>query len=97
MDEWQMPSNEKESICYLQPKTMSQRIAIANDFVRRFKFRIPMLVDHMDNRADELYSAWPERIYVVDETSRIAYKGGLGPFKYNPDELEKWLARRFPP
>jgi len=76
---------------------MSQRIAIANDFVRRFKFRIPMLVDDMDNRIENLYSAWPERIYIVDETGRIAYKGGLGPFKFNPGELEKWLAKKFPP
>ncbi len=74
---------------------MSQRIAIANDFVGRFKFRIPMLVDDMANGAENLYSAWPERIYVVDETGRIAYKGGLGPFKYDPDELEKWLTKKF--
>jgi type I thyroxine 5'-deiodinase len=76
---------------------MAQRIAIANDFVRRFKFRIPILIDDMENRIEKLYSAWPERIYIVDETGRIAYKGGLGPFKFNPDELDNWLAGKFPP
>jgi len=74
---------------------MSQRIAIAHDFVRRFNFRLPMLVDDMANSAENLYSAWPERIYVIDEAGRIAYKGGLGPKEYHPDELDEWLAKRF--
>ena len=35
-DEWQMESNEKEGVCYPQPKSTAQRVAIANDFIRRF-------------------------------------------------------------
>ncbi len=91
-----MVSNEKEGICYRQPTTMSQRVRIATDFVHRFNFRIPMLVDDIENDVEKLYSAWPERIYVIDENGRIAYKGGLGPFKFNPDELENWLVQKFP-
>jgi len=95
-DEWQMDANEKESVCYPQPKTLAQRVAIANDFVRRFDYRIPLLVDGMDNRADSLYAGWPERFYVVDESGRIVFKGKPGPFGYHPEEVEAWLARRFP-
>lgn len=36
LDEWQMKSNVTEDICYPQPHTLAQRVAIANDFVRRF-------------------------------------------------------------
>ena len=95
-DEWQMDANEKESVCYPQPKTLAQRVAIANDFVKRFDYRIPILVDGMDNRADALYAGWPERFYVVDEGGRIVFKGKPGPFGYHPEEVEAWLGRRFP-
>jgi type I thyroxine 5'-deiodinase len=44
-DEWQMPSNETEGVCYPQPRTLDQRLAIANDFVKRFRYEIPLAVD----------------------------------------------------
>ncbi|HMA17065.1 MAG TPA: deiodinase-like protein, partial [Thermoanaerobaculia bacterium] len=50
-DEWQMDSNEKENVCYPQPRTLEQRVAIANDFVKRFHYDVPILVDDMENAA----------------------------------------------
>jgi hypothetical protein len=94
-DEWQMKSNEKEGVCYRQPKTLAERLRIANDFVSRFGYRVPLAVDGMDNAADELYAGWPERLYVIDDQGRIAYKGKTGPFGYHPEEVEAWLAERF--
>jgi len=90
-DEWQMESNEKEGVCYPQPKTMAQRVAIANDFVHRFKYPVPLLIDSFDNRADALYAGWPERLYVIDRAGKIVYKGKTGPFGYHPEEVEAWL------
>jgi type I thyroxine 5'-deiodinase len=95
-DEWQMDSNEKESVCYKQPKTMEDRVAIANDFVKRFSYRVPLAIDRIDNAANAAYAAWPERLYIVDEKGVIVYKGKPGPFGYHPEEVEDWLARRFP-
>ena len=94
-DEWQMSSNEKENVCYPQPRNLKQRVAIANDFVRRFQYPIPLAVDDMQNTAMHAYAGWPERLYVVDEKGRIAYKGKPGPFGYHPEEVETWLASRF--
>jgi len=95
-DEWQMPSNEKEGVCYPQPKTTAQRAAIAKDFVHRFHFPIPLLVDDIDNAADAVYAGWPERFYVVDEHRTIVWKGETGPAGFHPEEVEAWLRRRFP-
>jgi hypothetical protein len=95
-DEWQMTANEKENVCYPQPKTLSQRVAIANDFVKRFHYRVPLVVDEMDNSANARYAGWPERFYIVDEKGVIAFKGKPGPFGYHPEEVEAWLATRFP-
>jgi len=74
-DEWQMNSNVDEGVCYAQPRNFEQRVTIANDFVHRFHYDIPLLVDGMDNRADSLYAGWPERFYIVETDGRIAYKG----------------------
>jgi len=96
-DEWQMTANEKESVCYPQPKTLAQRVAIANDFVRRFHYGVPLAVDPIDNRANALYAGWPERFYIVDEGGVIVYKGKPGPFGYHPEEVEAWLQAHPPP
>ena len=74
---------------------MSGRVAIANDFVQRFDYQMPLVVDPIDNPAELAYAAWPERLYIVDEFGSVAYKGGVGPFGYDPDELEAWLDERF--
>jgi hypothetical protein len=91
-DEWQLDANEKESVCYTQPKTTAQRLAIANDFVKRFHWEIPLAVDPIENPANTAYAGWPERFYVVDEKGVIVYKGKPGPFGYHPEEVEAWLA-----
>jgi type I thyroxine 5'-deiodinase len=86
-----MEANEKESVCYPQPRSTSGRVAIANDFIHRFHWEIPMLVDPIENPANQVYAGWPERLYVVDEQGRIAYKGDPGPFGYHPEEVVRWL------
>jgi hypothetical protein len=92
-----MKSNlkDKDDVCYAQPKTLEQRVMIANDFVKRFKFTLPFGIDDMSNAANDAYAAWPERIYIIDESGRIAYRGGIGPFNYKPEEAREWLAARY--
>lgn len=94
-DEWQMKSNVKDDVCYAQPKTLEQRVAIAQDFTKRYKFPLPFGIDEMGNAADAAYAAWPERLYVIDETGHVAYRGGMGPFKYKPAEVRDWLAAKY--
>jgi hypothetical protein len=96
-DEWQMKSNDKDKddVCYAQPKTLEQRVVIANDFTQRFKYPVPFGIDEMSNGANDAYAAWPERLYIIDESGRITYKGGNGPFKYDPKEVRSWLAQRY--
>ena len=93
--EWHRTKKIRTTFCYVQPKTLAQRVAIANDFTQRFKFPLPFGIDEMNNAANDAYAAWPERLYVIDENGRISYKGGNGPFKYNPKEVRAWLAQRY--
>ena len=95
IDEWRVEPNNKDrdGVCYRQPTNLAQRVLIANDFVKRFDYDVPILIDGMENRADSLYAGWPERFYILDESNTIVYKGKTGPFGYHPEEVEAWLAR----
>jgi Iodothyronine deiodinase len=88
-------AKEKDNVCYAQPKTIADRVAIANDFTKRFKYTVPFGIDEMSNAANDAYAAWPERLYIIDENGKVAYKGGNGPFKYDPKEVRAWLAARY--
>lgn len=90
-----MKSNVKDDVCYAQPKTLEQRVYIANDFIKRYKYPVPFGIDDMTNAAEAAYSAWPERLYIIDQYGHIAYRGGNGPFKYDPKEVRTWLAGRY--
>jgi len=87
--------NARDGVCYTTPKTLSQRLAIANDFLARQTYSIPLVVDEMDNDAMRLYAAFPERLYVVDEAGRVAFQSPEGAVDSTP-ALAAWLATRFP-
>ena len=78
-------------MCYAQPKDLDGRLAIARDFVQRFDYDLPFAVDTLEDLALRSYSAWPERLYAIAGDGRVAYKGGIGPFLFDPNELADWL------
>jgi len=59
-------------------------MAIANDFTKRFKYPLPLASMTWPSAADLAYSAWPERLYIIDENGRIAYRGGMDPLTTSP-------------
>jgi Iodothyronine deiodinase len=91
-DEWQMESNREDGVVLNQPKTGDERNAAARILVERLGYRIPLAVDGIDGRAEKVFAAWPERIYILDRGGTVLYKGGMGPFDFDPGEAEKSLA-----
>lgn len=87
-----MDFNVKDQLVFEQPRSFEQRKELASVLVDRLGYRMPLAVDPIDNRADQAYAAWPERIYVIDAGGRVLYKGGMGPFGFHPEEAEKVLA-----
>ena len=87
-----MESNREEKLVFNQPRTFDERQELAKILVERLKYRMPVAIDAIDNRADKAFAAWPERIYVIEPGGRIAFKGEMGPFGFHPDEAEKALA-----
>ncbi len=90
-DEWQMPSNQQEGVVFAQPKTFAERRSVASQGCQRMKLSMPTVVDEMDNKVDNLYAGWPERMFIIDVDGRVAYVGKQGPWGFKPDEVEKWL------
>ncbi len=88
-DGWQVPSNERDEVIYKQPTTMNERIDIADACSLRLDLSIPTLLDEMSNEVDEAYAALPDRLYLVDEDGRIAYRSERGPRGFKPDEFEQ--------
>jgi alkylhydroperoxidase family enzyme len=89
---WRMESNDKEDICFPQPETDEDRIAIAKACQSRLKMTVPLVVDHMDDRVGHLYSGMPDRLYVIGGDGRVVYKSGRGPFGFIPAQMEQVLA-----
>ena len=95
-DSGRLPINVKEDVCYPQPHSLADRIAIANDFTTRFQYPIPLAIDSMADAAGQTYGAFPERLYIIDSNGQIVYKGGPGPMQYHPEEAQAWLEKHFP-
>lgn len=92
MDEWQIESNETEGIQVKQHTTFAARLTAAKLCAGNLGLTIPTLVDGMDNAAFEAFSAWPERIYIVDKDGKIHYCGGHGPYDFKPPEARALIA-----
>jgi len=91
-DGWRLYSD----VCFDAPTTLAERVAIARRHAARLHGGVPLVVDGIDNAAEAAFSAWPERLYVVDADGRIGFKGGLGPDGYKPELAEAHLRKTFP-
>ena len=90
-DGWSMESNDRVGVKVAQAKSTEERTQVAAQCCDSLKMAMPLLVDTVDDRVGRAYSAFPDRLYVIDRDGKVAYKGGRGPFGYRPRELEQTL------
>jgi hypothetical protein len=48
---------------------------------------IPAVVDRLDDKVNQAYRGWPDRLFLVGLDGKMAYSGSRGPFGFAPDEL----------
>jgi len=96
-DEWPISSSryavqKKKGLPIIinQPKTNEERLESANLFVTDFEFRIPTVIDSIDNVFDVHYSPWPLRFYVIDG-GKMAYIAQPKQCSYDLAHLRSWL------
>jgi Iodothyronine deiodinase len=90
-DGWEMPSNLKEGILIASARTFLQREGAAETCVLKLGIHIPALVDDMQDSTERAYTAWPDRLYVINRDGRVAYKTKAGPFGFHPEAMAKVL------
>lgn len=95
-DVWQMESNVKDKVLFATPKDFEERALIAGACVRTLGLKIPAVIDGLDNTVERTYTGWPDRMYLIDSSGRIAYKSKPGPFGFQSDELRAALERVVP-
>jgi hypothetical protein len=90
-DEWQLDDNVKEGVLFAQATTHGERKTVATACRKALELTMPVIVDEIDDRVDNAWAGWPERIFVVDPAGRVAYAAKQGPWGFKPDELRAWL------
>ena len=61
--------------------------------MRKLGIKFPAVLDGFDNPTEKAYTGWPDRIYLIDQQNRLAYKSKPGPFGFKPAELELALKK----
>lgn len=92
-DVWQMESNVRDKVVLASPRNEEERGFVAGTCVRKLGIEIPALLDEFGNSTETAYTAWPDRLYVIDAHGKVAYKSKPGPFGFKPDELRAALQK----
>ena len=88
-----MKANERDAVLFRQHRSMEERVEVARQCMVKTALDMPAAVDEMDDAVALRYAAMPERLSLVDRDGRVAYKGGIGPMFFRPDEWEAAIER----
>lgn len=92
-DVWQMESNIKDKVIFATPRDEQERALIAGACVRKLGIKFPAVLDEFGNSTEKAYTGWPDRIYLIEQNGRVAYKSKPGPFGFKAAELSTALAK----
>src|SRR5690606_29915251 len=82
IDEWPVG----DPLVVTQPKSVAERCGVARAFVGEYKFKVPMVVDQLDNNFSNTFASWPVRFYVVQrEDGNVQKEQWKLTFKAQPD------------
>jgi type I thyroxine 5'-deiodinase len=95
-DVWQMQSNIRDSVVFASPKSEEDRALIAGACVSKLGIKPPAVLDQFGNATEKAYTAWPDRLYLIDAMGRVAYKSRPGPFGFHAGDLGEALKRVVP-
>ena len=73
------------------PRTLSERKAVAALCSAELALPFPVVVDDLMDRTARAYGAWPVRAFVVGTDGRLLYRGRPGPAGYELGEFSMRL------
>lgn len=101
VDGWELPgqyqqdeeyTGNPDDFCFYHAKSLKDRRTMAQWLIEKKKFRLPVVLDSMENTLLTAYNSWPIRLYIIDKGT-VVYTGKQGPFGYDPGEAEAALER----
>lgn len=92
-----MQSNIKDNVVLASPRSEDERSVVAGTCVRKLGIEIPAVLDEFGDSTEHAYTGWPDRMYVIDASGRVAYKSKPGPFGFKPDDLKNAIVQVAPP
>lgn len=90
-DIWEMQSNVHDHVLFRNPTTAAEREQVAGSCVRNLHIQIPALIDGVDNKVEQQYTGWPDRLYLIGKDGRVQLKTEPGPFGFEPKKLQAAL------
>jgi Iodothyronine deiodinase len=96
IDAWQVDDNLEDDVLVASTTTTDERAGVAGVCMTRLGIKLPALVDEADNRVEQLYTGWPDRLYVIDREGKVFHKSAAGPFGFKPSEVEAALKQLVP-
>ncbi len=84
-----MQSNVRDNVLFRSPRDEQERASVAGACVRKLDIKFPALIDSFDNQVEAAYTGWPDRLYLIQQDGRVAYKSKPGPFGFHPDDLAR--------
>ena len=85
LDEWYVYGMDYD---IYQHKTIDDRITAAH-MLKDCGMPCPIILDTMDDESVFEFAALPEAFYIIE--NGVVQLKGLGPFRYNPQHVRKWL------
>jgi hypothetical protein len=95
-DVWQSQNNFRDKVVFASPRNEDERATVAGTCVRKLGIDIPAVLDEFGNSTESAYTAWPDRLYLIDRSGKVAYKSRPGPYGFKPDELQAALRKTLP-
>ncbi len=89
----QSAENVKDKVVFKQPKTQKERAVVAESCLRELNLSLPFLLDDIEDSTEKAYSAWPNRIYVIDLEGKVAMRGPKGAGGITLADAKKALKR----
>lgn len=71
-------------------KTLEDRCQAAKLMQDSVQFNCPIMIDTMENEANNAYAGLPIRLYVI-KNKKVKFAGLAGPTFYDPQNVRQWL------
>lgn len=71
--------------------TDTERALTARTMCHTLQTQMPCVVDGVDNRINDMYAAWPARVYIVNTDGKVYYRTNPGPEGFKPSEVRDAL------